>query len=84
MADRDKKGQSQISGLIVFIVLTVLSLAVVGMFESESHFISNTINSYTSASSSSVANVLVKLIIPIMVILGLLGAFLIIRGYMFG
>ena len=78
----NKKGQ--VAGLIVFIVLTLVGLVTIGMFESESGFMSDTINGFIDNSGSSSANLLVRLVIPVFFLVFFIGAFLTIRGATFG
>ena len=78
----NKKGQ--VAGLIVFIVLTLVDLVTIGMFESESGFMSDTINGFIDNSGSSSANLLVRLVIPVFFLVFFIGAFLTLRGATFG
>ena len=78
----DKQGQ--ISGLIVFIVLTLVGLATIGMFEAESGFISDTIGGFKEESDSSSANLLINLVVPAFFLVSIVGALLVIRGATFG
>ena len=78
----NKKGQ--VAGLIVFIVLTLVGLVTIGMFESESGFMSDTINGFIDNSGSSSANLLVRLVIPVFFLVFFIGAFLTLRGATFG
>ena len=78
----NKKGQ--VAGLIVFIVLTLVGLATIGMFEAESGFISHTIGEFKEESDSSSANLLINLVVPAFFLVSIVGALLVIRGATFG
>ena len=74
----NKKGQ--IAGVVVFIVLAIVGLVTVGMLESESNFMSNTISDFIGASTHSGASLLIRFVVPVFFAVMIVGIILTVRG----
>lgn len=72
--------KAQIGGILVFIILAVVGLVVVGMLESESNFMSDTISGFLEASNHTGANVLIRFVVPVFFLVMIVGLILTVRG----
>ena len=78
----NKKAQFAI--VLVVIILTVVTLGLLGMFEQTSGFFGSAIGGWVNVSGSPTSNIIVRLIVPAFIVISLISVFLVIRGALFG